>query len=59
VQQWQQQQIPISGIADDLENVMIGSKKLHNEICSQIIGNTEELTDLYNRFHRKIYQDIK
>ncbi len=59
MQQWQQQQIPISGIADDLDNVMIGSKKLHNEICAQIISNTEELTELYNHFHRKIYQDIK
>jgi len=59
MQQWQQQQIPISGIADAVVKAISTSKKLRNEVCSQIIENESEFPDLYKHFSSKIYQEVK
>jgi hypothetical protein len=59
VQQWQQQQIPIPVICDALLNVMVQSKKLRNEICTQLTKSAQDFPDLYQHFYTKIYQEIK
>jgi hypothetical protein len=46
VQQWRQQQIPESGIANAMVSLISGSKKLKEEVSAQIVENDQDFSTL-------------
>lgn len=59
MQQWQQQKISESGIADAMVNVFSGSKKLQKEVTTQIISNEQDFCQLSTHFKMVMYNELK
>jgi len=59
VQQWRQQQIPESGIANAMVSVMSGSKKLKEEVSAQMIENDQDFSTLQTHFKLIMYKELK
>jgi hypothetical protein len=59
VQQWRQQKISESGIADAMVNVISGLKKLQKEVTTQIISNEQDFCQLSTHFKMVMYNELK
>jgi hypothetical protein len=59
VQQWRHQQIPLSGIADAMVTVISGSKKLKEEVSTQIINQDQDFEQLRTHFKMVMYKELQ
>jgi hypothetical protein len=59
VQQWRHQQIPMSGIADAMVTVISDSKKLKEEVTTQIINQDQEFEQLSKHFKMVMYKELQ